>query len=263
VLSSTLLGHYVLVTWLSFVLDYVLGFPPFGFHLTNIVLPAITASLVCILTTRLLARATAWPSATCAFGGVAAARLIAIDREAPSRRRWLSAAVAAYALAQGAKSVVMMAPLDVRRWHAPTSRAVVVPPAPRPVVTRLRLVLAVLCVVPALLAGAAEADRPEILNVAIRGRLVVGQPGEARVTYRAPRANVVAVIRAVEDLDGGRWATRQQELSVVAAAFGYEAGELAVPLVFTTPGRKRAVFVLVTDAREESEPANVEIEVAP
>jgi hypothetical protein len=134
-------------------------------------------------------------------------------------------------------------------------------------VTRPRLVLAVLCVVPALLAdapaGAAGADRPEILNVAVRGRLVVGQPGEARVTYRVPRANVVAVIRTLEDLDGGRRATRQQALSVVAAAFGHEAGELAVPLVFTTPGLKRVVLVLVTDSREESEPASVEIEVAP
>ena len=173
-LSSTLLGHYVPVTWLSFALDYVLwGFRPFGFHLTNIVLHEITASLVCFLTTRLLARATAWPAATCAFGGVAAALpwglhplrveavswatgrrdvlsafllclalgawLMAINREGSSRRRWQSAAVAAYALALGAKSVVMMTPpamvaldvyplrrlpLDVRRWHAPTVRAV-------------------------------------------------------------------------------------------------------------------------------------------
>jgi hypothetical protein len=129
------------------------------------------------------------------------------------------------------------------------------------------VVLAVLCFGPVLRAGiragAAEDDRPEILNVAIRGRLVVGQAGEARVTFRARRANVAAVVQAVEDLDGARRATRQRELSVVAAAFGHEAGELAVPLVFATPGRKRVMFVLVTDAREESESASIEIEVAP
>jgi hypothetical protein len=130
-------------------------------------------------------------------------------------------------------------------------------------VTRHRAVLAVLCLVPALLAGAAETDRPEILHVAVRGRLVAGQAGEARVTYRAPRANVAAVVQTVEDLDGPRRATRQRELSVVAAAFGHEAGEMAVPLLFATPGRKRVVLVLVTDAREKSEPASVEIDVLP
>lgn len=126
---------------------------------------------------------------------------------------------------------------------------------------------AVACLVATLLAGAtagaAEADRPAILHVAVSGRLAIGRHGEARLTYRARRANVVAVIQVVEDLDGARRTTRQRELGVVAAAFGYEAGVLAVPLAFETPGRKRVVLTLVTDEREESEPASVEIEVGP
>ena len=111
------------------------------------------------------------------------------------------------------------------------------------------------------LAGAAEADRPEILHIAVLGRLAVGRRAEARLTYRAPRANVVAVIQVVEDLDGAHRATRQRELGVVVAAFGREAGDLLVPIDFVTPGRKRVGLTLVTDEREESDPASVEIEV--
>jgi hypothetical protein len=110
---------------------------------------------------------------------------------------------------------------------------------------------------------AAAADRPEILDVAVLGRPAVGRRGEARVTYRARGANVVAVIQVVEDLDGPRRASRQRELSVVAAAFGREAGVLTVPFAFETPGRKRVVLTLLTDEREESESASVEIEVLP
>ena len=85
-------------------------------------------------------------------------------------------------------------------------------------------------------AGAVEADRPEILNVAIPGRLVAGQAGAARITYRARRANVVAVIQVVEDLDGARRVTSQREVGVVAAAFGREEGDLVLALAFATPG---------------------------
>lgn len=89
---------------------------------------------------------------------------------------------------------------------------------------------AVACLVAALLGGAAAgadpADRPEILHVAVPDRLAAGYPGEVRITYRARRANVVAVVQVVEDLDGGRRATRQRELGVIAVAFGREAGEI-------------------------------------
>ena len=111
--------------------------------------------------------------------------------------------------------------------------------------------------------GADDTDWPEILSVVVSGRLVAGRAGEARIAYRARQGNVVAVIRTVEDLDGGRRTTSQREISVIAAAFGREAGEFVVPLGFATPGRKRVMFTLVTDEREESVPASVEIEVVP
>jgi hypothetical protein len=130
----------------------------------------------------------------------------------------------------------------------------------------LALALTVGWLVPALAsagwARADAADRPEILDVAIPGRQAVGRQGEARLTYRARRANVVAVVQVVEDLDGARRSSRQRELGVLAAAYGREAGELTVPLAFDTPGRKRVVLTLVTDEREESEPASLEIEVS-
>jgi hypothetical protein len=112
-------------------------------------------------------------------------------------------------------------------------------------------------------AGADEADRPEILHVAVSSHLVADRAGEARITYRARRANVVAVIVTLEDLDGARRTTSQRELGVVAAAFGREEGDLRVPLAFRTPGRKRVAFTLLTDEREESDPASVDVEVAP
>jgi hypothetical protein len=111
--------------------------------------------------------------------------------------------------------------------------------------------------------SAAEPELPHILHVAVSHPLALGQSGEVRVTYRAPRANVVAVVQVVEDLDGFRRATRQRELSVVARAFGREAGELLIPLSFATPGRKRVVLWLVTDDRRESERESLELEVLP
>jgi hypothetical protein len=112
-------------------------------------------------------------------------------------------------------------------------------------------------------AGAVEADRPEILNVAVPGRLVAGQAGTARITFRARRANVVTVIQVLEDLDGARRVTSQREVSVVAAAFGREEGDVVLTLVFASPGRKRLVFTLRTDESEQSDPARIEVDVAP
>jgi hypothetical protein len=113
------------------------------------------------------------------------------------------------------------------------------------------------------LAGADEADPPEILHVAVTRQLVAGQRGEARVRYRAPGANVAAVVMAVEDRDGARRVTTQRELSMVGPAFGREEGDLFVPIAFATPGRKRIVFTLLTDERQQSEPASIEVEVVP
>jgi hypothetical protein len=110
---------------------------------------------------------------------------------------------------------------------------------------------------------AAGDDLPEILHVAVPAHLVALRAAELRLTYRAPRANVVALIQVVEDLDGAQRATRQRELSVVARAFGFEAGELVVPVAFATAGRKRIVLTLVTDERAESDPVAVEVDVEP
>lgn len=116
---------------------------------------------------------------------------------------------------------------------------------------------------PASAAGVEEGDPPEIVNVAVPGRPVAGRTVTARVTYRAQQGNVVAVIVEVEDLDGPRRVTSQREISVVASAFGREEGDLSLPLGFATPGRRRVTFTLVTDEREESDPASIDIDVAP
>ena len=42
--SSTLMGHYIPITWLTFGLDYTLwGMNPFGYHLTNTLIHARTS----------------------------------------------------------------------------------------------------------------------------------------------------------------------------------------------------------------------------
>src|SRR5262249_26107652 len=123
------------------------------------------------------------------------------------------------------------------------------------------------CLVVGLLVGGAvgaqEADRPEILHVSAPRRLVAGQVAEARITYHASQANVVAVIEVVEDLEGAWRVTTQREIGVIASAVGREEGDLVVPLVFATPGRKRVGLILLTDEREESDPSSVEVEVLP
>ena len=106
---------------------------------------------------------------------------------------------------------------------------------------------------------------PSIVRVTAPARPRVGAPGEIRVTYRAPRGNVTAVILTTEDVDGPllRRATRQREFNVIATAFGREDGELAVPLTLASVGRKRVTVVLVTDERAESDPLVVELDVDP
>jgi hypothetical protein len=117
----------------------------------------------------------------------------------------------------------------------------------------------------ALSAAAQERDLPWIVRIDPPARLGAGQAVELRVTYRAPRANVVAVLEATEDLDGpatGR-TMREREVSVVARAYGYRRGELVWPVAFATSGLKRVTLTLVTDERELSDPVTVELEVAP
>ena len=117
----------------------------------------------------------------------------------------------------------------------------------------------------ALAAGAQERDLPWIVRIDPPARLGAGRAVELRVTYRAPRANVVAVLEATEDLDGpatGR-TMREREVSVVARVYGYRQGELAWPVAFATAGWKRVTLTLVTDERELSDPVAVELEVTP
>jgi len=144
-LSTALLGHHVPVTWLSFAADYrIWGLRPEGYHLGNVVLHAMSAGLVVLLAMPLVARATGWPSgrsrlAAAVAGllwGVHPLRVEAVSwipgrrdvlsttflllalgaylraREATAGRRvgWRAAATVAYALAVGAKEVVMVFP---------------------------------------------------------------------------------------------------------------------------------------------------------
>jgi hypothetical protein len=129
----------------------------------------------------------------------------------------------------------------------------------------LRSALLVAALLAAVGARGADRDLPWIARIDPPARLRAGQGGELRVTYRAPRANVVAVLEAAEDLDGpatGR-TMREREVSVVARAYGYRRGELVWPLAFATPGWKRVTLTLVTEERGLSDPVAVELEVAP
>ncbi|HJR02907.1 MAG TPA: tetratricopeptide repeat protein [Methylomirabilota bacterium] len=57
-LTATLMGHYIPLTWLSFGLDYALGgMNPWGYHLTSLILHAANATLVYLIARRLLAAA--------------------------------------------------------------------------------------------------------------------------------------------------------------------------------------------------------------
>src|SRR6266849_2594535 len=57
-LTATLMGHYIPVTWLSLGLNYALGgMNPWGYHLGNLILHAANATLVYLIARRLLAAA--------------------------------------------------------------------------------------------------------------------------------------------------------------------------------------------------------------
>lgn len=130
---------------------------------------------------------------------------------------------------------------------------------------RARWLAATLLTLAAAGPAAALDPLPVILQVAMPPRVRAGEVSEIRLTYRAPEANVVAVLQALEDLDGplGARATREREVGVVARAFGRERGELILPLAFATAGWKRVTLTLVTDERALSDPAVVELEVLP
>jgi tetratricopeptide (TPR) repeat protein len=73
-LTTTLLGHYAPVAWLSWAVDYrIWGLNPAGFHLTNLLLHGANVALTYLLARRLLGAATAWDARTCAVGGAVTA----------------------------------------------------------------------------------------------------------------------------------------------------------------------------------------------
>lgn len=56
--TSTLMGHYIPLTWMTFGLNYVLGgMNPWGYHLVNLLLHAANAVLVYLVARRLMAAA--------------------------------------------------------------------------------------------------------------------------------------------------------------------------------------------------------------
>jgi Flp pilus assembly protein TadD len=166
--TATLTGHWIPVTWLTLGLDHVLwGMDPFGYHLTNVVLHAVGAALFCLVARALLGRAAPGLGAGALRLGAAVAALffalhplraesvawiterrdvlagvflfatlLAYVRASGSRggRRvlWHGAALASYALALGAKAIVLTLPailvvLDVyplRRLGAARTRGV-------------------------------------------------------------------------------------------------------------------------------------------
>ena len=56
--TSTLMGHYIPLTWMTFGLNYVLGgMNTWGYHLVNLLLHAANAVLVYLVARRLMAAA--------------------------------------------------------------------------------------------------------------------------------------------------------------------------------------------------------------
>ena len=145
--TTTMLGHYVPLTWLSFAVDFLVwGAGPFGFHLTNVLLHGLNAGLVVLVGRWLLERATTLAPAAldagAAAGGLAfglhplraeavswvtgrrdllaacwllvalLGYLQAAGTPAGSGRRWrLFGSIGAYTLALLSKAIVMTAPV--------------------------------------------------------------------------------------------------------------------------------------------------------
>ena len=145
--TSTLMGHYIPVTWLTFGLDYVLwGMESAGYHFTNFVLHAANVVLLFIVALRLLPRAVPWATALEIQAGAAVAAMFfgihplraesvawATERrdvlsglmflasvlcyvssttaERRSRRRWLALSLPLFVLALLSKSITMTLPL--------------------------------------------------------------------------------------------------------------------------------------------------------
>ena len=144
--TSTLMGHYIPVTWLTFSLDYALwGTNPLGYHLTNSLIHAANAALFYLVALRLIAKGTTLTGSALRAGSIMATLfftlhplraesvawaterrdvlsglfflitvlmyLKAAEGEGRRRRRLLVASVACFVLALLSKSIVMTLPL--------------------------------------------------------------------------------------------------------------------------------------------------------
>jgi cytochrome c-type biogenesis protein CcmH/NrfG len=145
-LTTTLMGHYIPVTWLTFGLDFTLwGMNPFGYHLTNVLLHAANVFLLYFIAQRLIRPSRHFDERAVTIGAVVATLLFGMHplrvesvawvterRDVLSgffflltilayldascaegrRRRWLLAgSFASYVLAMGSKSIVMVLPV--------------------------------------------------------------------------------------------------------------------------------------------------------
>jgi Flp pilus assembly protein TadD len=144
--STTLMGHWIPLTWLTLGLDYVLwGMNPTGYHLTSLIIFAANAPVFYFVALRILRHATAFADGTLRVSAIAATLffiihplraesvgwaterrdvlaglfflltvllyLVAVEA-AGKRRRWLLAgSVGMYMLALVSKSSVMVLPL--------------------------------------------------------------------------------------------------------------------------------------------------------
>src|SRR5256712_9151107 len=146
-LTATVTGHYIPVTWMTLGLDYVLwGMNPAGYHLTNLVLHALNTVLFALIAIRLLRLARPRTGETALWAGTVTAALffslhplraetvawvterrgllsafftlvtaltyvrMAAAEGAP-RRRWLAGSVGSYAMALASKAAVVPLPL--------------------------------------------------------------------------------------------------------------------------------------------------------
>ena len=143
--TSTLMGHYIPITWLTFGLDYTLwGMNPLGYHLTNTLIHSANAALFYLIAVRLLAKAMSLTGPALHAGGAMATLFFALhplraesvawaterrdvlsglfflltilvylkahETQGAPRRRLLGVSVACYALALLSKSIVMTLP---------------------------------------------------------------------------------------------------------------------------------------------------------
>src|SRR6185295_19642365 len=145
-LTTTLAGHWIPATWISFGVDYRLwGMDPLGYHLTNVLLHAASAVVFYFVALRLLRVATGAGERVLRLGALAAALFFAIHPlpvesvawvterrdvlsglwfllavltylaasgvDGARRRRWLAASAACFVLAAMSKAIVMTLPV--------------------------------------------------------------------------------------------------------------------------------------------------------